>query len=313
MTDYSLTSPVALLIFNRPALTEKVFRKIAAAAPPKLLIVADGPRPDNQHDREKCIRTREVVEKVDWDCEVLRNYSEVNLGCKQRVSSGLDWVFQTVDRAIVLEDDCLPHPTFFRYCEELLTRYADDERIGLISGYTLNVRSRMPASYFFSMYPLIWGWASWSRAWKHYDVAMSSWPAVQRDGWLKDMLIDGVDVKYWERIFQQTYNGIIDTWDYQWTYACWTNSFMTILPRAALISNLGFGGDSTHTRVAQSDALADNPVEEMTFPLCHPPFVIRDYRTDQVIRENAFNILPPLRKNLVRLRRILRRSLFRAR
>src|SRR3972149_5093970 len=124
-----LKTPVAFLIFNRPDTTESVFREIAKAKPSKLLVVADGARPDRVGEAEKCASTRAIIERVDWDCEVLKNYSNVNLGCKRRVSSGLDWVFETVEEAIVLEDDCLPSPSFFPFCEELLERYRDDSRV----------------------------------------------------------------------------------------------------------------------------------------------------------------------------------------
>ena len=126
-----LQTPVVFLIFNRPDTTQRVFSAIAKAKPDTLLVVADGPRPDHPEDVEKCAAAQEVVDRVDWSCDLRRNYAEVNLGCRNRVSSGLDWVFENVDEAIVLEDDCLPHPTFFQFCEELLHRYRHDERIAL--------------------------------------------------------------------------------------------------------------------------------------------------------------------------------------
>lgn len=120
MSNYQLKTPVAFVIFNRPDTTKKVFAEIAKARPPKLLVIADGPRADHLDDAEKCTTARAIIDRVDWDCEVLTNYSDINMGCKRRVSSGLDWVFDIVEEAIILEDDCLPHPTFFRFCEELL-------------------------------------------------------------------------------------------------------------------------------------------------------------------------------------------------
>jgi hypothetical protein len=165
MADFQLTTPVAFLIFNRPDTTAKVFEAIRQAKPPKLLVVADGPRPDRPDDIEKCKAARGVVEQVDWDCEVLRNYSDVNLGCKKRVSSGLDWVFNTVEEEIILEDDCLPHPTFFRFCEELLDYYRHDERIMVISGDNFQFgRNCTEYSYYFSRYNHCWGWSTWRRS-----------------------------------------------------------------------------------------------------------------------------------------------------
>src|SRR4030095_1100293 len=129
-----LQTPVALLIFNRPETTARVLAEIRNARPAKLLIIGDGPRPGEPADAERCLAARAAAANIDWGCEVLKNYSDVNLGCGQRPASGLDWVFQNVDRAIIMEDDCLPHPTFFRFCDELLEHYRDDERVMTVSG-----------------------------------------------------------------------------------------------------------------------------------------------------------------------------------
>src|SRR5262245_27851901 len=129
-----INTPLAFLVFRRPQTTARVWEAIRQARPKTLLIVADGPRATHTGETELCAQVRAICDRVDWPCEVLRNYAETNLGCRQRVSSGLDWVFQTVEEAIILEDDCLPHPTLFSYCQELLERYRYDERVMLISG-----------------------------------------------------------------------------------------------------------------------------------------------------------------------------------
>ncbi len=134
MEAFNLTTPVAFIIFNRPDTTSKVFEAIKQAKPKKLLVIADGPRINKPGEAEKCKQTRAITEQIDWDCEVLRNYSENNLGCRNRVSSGIDWVFENVDEAIIIEDDCLPNPSFFRFCQELLGKYRNNDEIFLISG-----------------------------------------------------------------------------------------------------------------------------------------------------------------------------------
>jgi len=279
-TEYQVQTPVAILAFNRPETTERVFTEIAKVKPKKLLIVADGPRPNRHGESQRCAAVRSIIEQVDWDCEVLKNYSDVNLGCKRRVSSGLDWVFGAVDRAIVLEDDVLPHPTFFRFCDELLDRYADDERVGAICGCNFqNGLARSRHSYYFSRYAHVWGWASWSRVWRHYDVGLKLWPLIREEGYLKSLLPDAEMLKYYTDILQDVYEDRIDTWDYQFAFACWINSALAILPQVNLVSNLGFGRGATHTTNPFSK-VAGKPTECMTFPLVHPEFVMRHEAAD---------------------------------
>jgi hypothetical protein len=267
------------MLFNRPETTALVFKELAKAQPRKLLIVADGPRPDRPGEEEKCEAARAVVERIDWDCEVHKNYSDVNLGCKRRVAGGLDWVFGTVDRAIVIEDDVLPHPTFFRFCDELLDRYANDSRVGAICGCNFQdgLRKRQE-SYYFSRYIHVWGWASWSRAWKAYDVNMSLWPLVRDNGYLNGLIPNDHSLSYWYNILQEVYDGKVDTWDYQWTFSCWAQGMMSIIPGVNLISNIGFGESATHTGAESS--VSNMPTEAMQFPLTHPGFMMRDEMAD---------------------------------
>jgi hypothetical protein len=151
MSDFQLTTPVALLIFNRPDTTALVFQAIAKAKPPKLLVVADGPRDARPGEADKCQAARAIIEQVDWPCEVITHYADTNMGCKLRVSSGISWIFDQVEEAIILEDDCLPDPTFFRYCQEMLERYRDNERVGMVSGGNLQFgQKRGYGSYYFS-------------------------------------------------------------------------------------------------------------------------------------------------------------------
>ncbi|MBW4630335.1 MAG: glycosyltransferase family 2 protein [Iphinoe sp. HA4291-MV1] len=272
----SLSTPVIFIIFNRPDLTEIVFQAIRQAKPKKLLVVADGPR--FPEEAEKCEQTRSVIKKIDWKCEVLTNFSDKNLGCKRRISSGLDWIFSEVEEAIILEDDCLPTPSFFSFCQTLLEYYRHDERIMMISGNDFqNTQNRTSYSYYFSKYTHIWGWASWKRAWKHYDVDMKTWQDYKKQNLIRSICEDPYEQKYWVDIFDRVSESLIDTWDYQWTYACWNQSGLTILPRTNLVSNLGFRPDATHT-------FGESPFSKMQtvdiWKINHPPFVIRDQEAD---------------------------------
>ena len=280
-----LETPVAFIIFNRPDTTERVFAEIAKARPTKLFVIADGPRADRPGEAEKCAAARAVIDRVDWECEVLRNYADVNLGCRQRPPTGISWVFEQVAEAIILEDDCVPQPTFFRFCEELLEKYRDDERVMHIGGSNFQLgHIRGPFSYYFSRYNPIWGWATWRRAWQHYDVAMKLWPELRDTSWLLDIQGDPRAAETLRNIFDRTYAGLTDTWDHQWNYTCWTQNGLAILPNINLVCNIGFGDDSTHLKSA-SNRLAYLPTQDMVFPLQHPPYVVRDTEADQLFME----------------------------
>ncbi|PPD37079.1 MAG: hemolytic protein HlpA-like protein [Methylomonas sp.] len=288
-SDWQLNTAVAFIIFNRPDTTERVFAEIAKAKPPKLLVIADGPRLDRPGEAEKCHAARAIIERVDWPCEVLTNYSETNLGCKNRVASGLDWVFEQVPEAIILEDDCLPEPSFFRFCEELLDRYRDDERIALISGDNFQFGKKYgESSYYFSMYNHIWGWASWRRAWRYYDKDIRNWPKLRDSGWLKIQAQSIRQREYWQHAFQGVYTGKIDTWDYQWTFTVWSQNMISILPNVNLISNIGFGSDATHT--TSINIYSNMKTQSIEFPLCHPNGFDIELKADAFTGRNMFSI-----------------------
>lgn len=187
--NYKLSTAIAFCIFNRPDRTQQVFQAIREAQPSQLLVIADGPRSGHPNDLEDCQITRSIIDQVDWDCEVLTNFSDINLGCRQRISSGLDWVFEQVEEAIILEDDCLPDPSFFPYCQELLERYRDTPEVMMISGNNFQFgHNPVEHSYYFSHYGHVWGWATWRRAWQKYDNSLAQWPQLRNTNWLQKRL-----------------------------------------------------------------------------------------------------------------------------
>lgn len=295
----ALETPVAFFIFNRPDVTSRVFAAIREARPARLLVVADGAR----HDAEAalCQQARAVLENVDWPCQVETNFSATNLGCRMRVSSGLDWVFERASEAIILEDDCLPHPSFFGYCAALLEKYRDDERIMMISGDNFQKQPTSDDSYYFSHYTHIWGWATWRRAWNHSDIEMSLWPRFRDEGLLP---FSAPENEYWKQIFDRTHAGLIDTWDYQWQFAALTQNGLTILPNKNLVSNLGFGPAATHTTSPSSRA------EMPTFdigPLQHPTIIAPHAHADALTfatvfhAEDSMNLLHRIRRRAKRM------------
>lgn len=275
------TPPIIFIIFNRPDTTRQVFETIRAAKPEKLLVVADGPRTNRPGEAEKCAATREIVNEVDWDCEVQKNFSDTNLGCRLRVSSGITWAFDQVDKAIILEDDCVASTSFFQYCAELLDRYESDERIMMISGDNhLFGRATTSDSYYFSRYAHVWGWATWRRAWAKYDLNMTHWPEI-RDRRLFDQYLPRLSERYqWESVFQSVYDGHIDTWDYQWVYSVWANSGLCVAPARNLVRNIGFHEAATHTT---GDTIYSSlAAEELEWPLSHPATSLASFDKDEI-------------------------------
>jgi len=281
---YNKSIPVALFVFNRPHLTAKVFERIRAARPEKLLVIADGPRPARPDDVQLCRATREIVGSPDWPCQLMTNFADENLGCRRRVSSGLDWAFQECSEAIILEDDCIPCPSFFGFCSEMLQHYRKDPRIVHIGGANFqDGKHRGEASYFFSRYPHTWGWASWRRAWRHYDVSISTWPEAREQAWLQSVLDEPREIKYWENIFERLHSAMIDTWDYQWVYICWRLGGLSILPNENLVTNIGVGPDATHLRDGHSTL--GIPTRELV-DFTHPVGMERDEEADRYTFEH---------------------------
>lgn len=285
----SFNTAILFLIYNRPDTTQKVFNEIKKAKPGKLFVSADGPREGRMGEAEKCLFARNIVLKqIDWDCKLFTNFRDRNLGCKAAVSSGIDWFFKDEDRGIILEDDTLPHPDFFRFCEELLEYYKDDARIMTISGNNFQFgRKRTEYSYYFSKYAFLWGWASWKRAWDYYDAGMRSWPEIRNNKTLFNILGNRKEASYWSNIFEQVYTGKKNTWDYQWLFACWLHKGLNILPDVNLVSNIGFGNEGTHTRI--KDIKANLERRPIAFPLSHPPCVSQNVGADRFNEKLLFS------------------------
>ncbi len=268
-----MRTPVALFIFSRPSVTRRVAETIARAKPPQLLVVADGPRKDRPGEEQLCRETREVIGRIAWECDVHTEYSDINLGCKHRLASGLDWVFSRVTEAIIIEDDCLPEPSFFPFCDELLERYREDERVHMISGTNLLFGKKFgDPSYYFSRFYHIWGWATWARAWKHFDVEMRRWPQLRETDWVERYLPTRPMAQLARYFFDETHAGRVDTWDYQWVLASWLQNALAIVPATNLVSNIGYGVGATHTEY-ESELLGRLKTSAVKFPLVHPTSV----------------------------------------
>lgn len=265
-----LNTPVIFIIFNRPDVTEITFREIARARPRTLFVIADAPRPDRPDEAARCAAARAVIDRVTWECDVRTLFAEEHRGCRHQVPAGLDWAFSQVEEAIILEDDCLPDPSFFRFCTELLGHYRDDPRVMAVSGSCfLAPRDRPADSYYFGSIPLVWGWATWRRAWQTYDRRMAGWDAFRTSAEFMRMFPSLSTRWHYRGQMDRTWSGNVDTWDYQWVYSMWRQQGVALLPTRNLIRNLGLRADATHTR--DHDPLLAPPLESIEFPLRHPP------------------------------------------
>jgi len=302
MQTKKFETPVALFVFNRPDPTRRVFETIAKVRPAKLLLIADGPRDNRQGEAEACQQVRQIVSSVDWPCEVFQNFSERNLGCQERVISGLDWVFSLFEEAIILEDDCLPDASFFPFCQELLDRYRGDSRVAYISGANLVEKHlKTDASYFFSQMGGIWGWATWRQEWQRYDRYLSDWPRNRNGGMLSETFDKPQTVAYWTRLFDAMHeNRGPDTWDYQWLYTCLKNNSLAAVSSANLVANIGFGPDATHT--AKADSRLTPPAKAVEFPLRHPSNFIPLRSMDRWVQD--LRTAPLFRRVSGKLRRV---------
>ena len=292
-----LDTPVLFLVFNRPDLARRVFARIRAARPARLFVAADGTRPDRPEDVAACRETREVIAGVDWPCEVKTLFRETNLGCRDAVSSAISWFFEQVDAGIILEDDGLPDPSFFPFCAELLERYRDNAQIMSISGDSFFKESpESDFSYSFSIYHHIWGWATWRRAWRHYDPSLTNRHQLFDYKWLYNLLESDEAARYWSNIITRYHDGLIDTWDYPWLFSCWINRGLSIAPAVNLVTNIGFDPRSTHTKQSNSSFVC--PFVVMRFPLRHPPVVKRNISIERSSEKTFFSTEDKLKRDL---------------
>lgn len=279
MEKFKLTTPVAFIFFNRPDTTMQVLKEIRRAKPDKLYLISDGAREGRSGEAALVEQLRHDVEAgIDWECNILKNYAPKNMGCRKRMASGITWVLEQEETTIILEDDIIVAPSFFRYCQELLNYYKDDDRVAYISGNNIYKDYKVQNSYLFSKFPSIWGWATWRRAWNWYDDSMEGWEEIK-----KERCIEHYYGKKWAKFYipqiECAYTGERDTWDYQWEASRMRHGGLGIIPKQNLVENIGFNReDATHTR---GDSMYDFTKYNLVFPLQHPSVVENDTSYDR--------------------------------
>jgi hypothetical protein len=286
---YHTKSAVLFVIFNRPDTTSRVFAAIRAAQPKRLYIAADAPRPGNMDDEFLCKQARAVVSVIDWDCELKTLYKEENSGCKEGVSSAVTWFFEHEEEGIILEDDCLPANSFFKFCDTLLERYRHDTRIRHITGCNLQQGKKWGNStYYFSNRTHVWGWASWKRVWKDYDKTLNKYNGGEIKEKIQNIYEDPIVAECWLDVFNGVKEGKINSWAYQLDFANFFNNGLIIIPNENLISNIGFGTNATNLTLEKSifDHIPLSEIDEIIDPV----FILPNKRADLFIINHNFNI-----------------------
>lgn len=289
----SFNTPILFLVFNRPDTTQRVFDQIKKIQPTHLFIAADGPRQSVSADKERCAEVKKIISDIDWPCEIKTLFRTKNLGCKIAVSQAISWFFKNVESGIILEDDCLPDISFFKYCEELLGLYIDNPKIMHIGGNNFqNGVTRGDGSYYFSLYGHIWGWATWRRAWQYYDPNINTLPNFIKSNKIKKIFKNWAARDFWMMRFKEVHNNKIDTWDYQWEFTILSMDGCAITPNTNLVTNIGTGA-GTHVSKG-GDSTNATPVETIShsiiLPLTHPCTIkINTEADDYTFRNTFFN------------------------
>ncbi|MFC1462580.1 hypothetical protein ACFLQU_03135 [Verrucomicrobiota bacterium] len=287
-----MNTPILLIVFNRSHAARQALNCIRGGAPERLYVAADGPRPSQPGETELCEQTRAVLDDIDWKCDVETLFRNENMGCKHGVSSAIDWFFEREKEGIILEDDCLPDVSFFRYCEELLERHRGQDRVMTINGSNFQFgQKRGGASYFFSRCPHVWGWATWRRAWQHFDLGMASFPELSRSDRFYRAFPNRRMRRHYSILMRAAFEGRIDSWAYPLLYSVLAHDGLCINPNTNLVENIGWTS-GTHTamqnvnwikRVTMSNIyrrLANNKAQPIPFPLTHPSRIEPDPHAD---------------------------------
>jgi len=299
-----MNTPVAIFLYRRPAHVRELTDRLQLVRPAKVWLVADGPK--DTTEKNLCEQARQAAEAgISWPCQIVRLYSDTNLGLKKRIETGLDQVFELEEAAVILEEDCHPTPNFFLFCEAMLEKYRNEPKVGAISGNCFLPKKQVLATdYYFSRYVHIWGWATWARAWKAYDRRRWAWP---KQGFCKLFPnADKTKEAYWNRIFGRVASGELSTWDYSWISWFWMQGWVSITPAQNLVRNVGFGPDATNTR----DVLVKTGMERedlLAAPFEGPMEIKADTELDRAVllnhllqQEGRLSFWPRIRRSLAK-------------
>ena len=291
MTETAFDVPVVMIVYKRLDVTEKSFAPIRELKPQKLYIISDGPRKPEEAEAVEAVRSY-IDSHIDWPCEVHRDYAEKNMGLRYRMPSGMAWVFENEDRAIFIEDDIEATQNFFYFCRDMLKHYENDERIAMITGSNLYPEdpSFNGEDICFSAYATIWGWATWKRAFKLYDVNIRRWPELKKKQSFRNVMTDRT-WNFFSVVFDDLQYHWYRTWGYQWDFLLWANEKLGIVPKYNLISNIGMGneqGEHPGDTAEKVDYISSVKKKELALPIRYPAEVKRNEAYDRIFQDGFF-------------------------
>lgn len=304
--------PILFIIFNRKDVALTSFEPIMKVKPSKLYIAGDGAREAVADEAFNVSETRKaILDCIDWECEVHTLFQENNLGCCHGVYSAINWLFDNEDQGIIIEDDCVMRDSFFPFVEEMLIRYRDDNRIGMIDAANYSQQIEIPDSYGFSRYKSTNGWGTWRRAWQLMDLDMEWRKGKYKDSIIRNMGYKSKDIRYWKYRIKAVDLNDVSAWDWQWYFTLAANNMLGIYPKYSLITNIGFGEGATHTsgKTVPSCYISK---KNISFPLKHPKYVVpyqpfekAFYRSNNTLYNRIKQLFPFAFKNMIK--KIVRR------
>ncbi|RDU59112.1 methyltransferase FkbM [Helicobacter marmotae] len=316
MDSYICQSPILLIVYKRVDTLKAICQVLQKVQPKTLYIASNAPK--NSQEANKVKEVRAFLESAfTWQCELKTLYRDSHLNAKCSISSAISWFFSLEERGIILEDDCLPSLSFFRFCDECLEKYNNTSQVFMISGWsaldfaphqttkTLSPKASLKEDYYFSKYNHIWGWASWARAWGQYQLEFSDFKAEFK---ALHNFCNMREKRAWHKIFKLYARGQIDTWDYPWTYSIWKNNGLCIYPKDNMIQNIGFNrDDAAHTK--GDCKFAQMPTYELHFPLKHPTTIAQNKALDKLNFEIVFDSTPLILRIYSKLKALLKAHL----
>lgn len=281
--------PIVYVCFNRPKLTKKTFEYIKKIKPSKLFLILDGPRKSNKQDKINCPKVKKIIQNINWKCKVYKNFSKENLGLKNRFFTGLDWVFNIANEAIILEDDCLPHDDFFYFCEAMLKKYKNSNKVKFITGNNFQDQKKtdkISEDYYFSKYSHIWGWATWKKTWHDVKREDNYWKNKIFNSDFDMMKSTAKEKKYWKNMYKSVLNNKLNSWAIYLLFSIWKNKGLTVTPKINLIKNLGL---SSGTNTINLDIKLDISNKNLNKPLKHPKIIKVNFKKDLYVFNTVYN------------------------